>query len=75
MIKEVTMYTVICDGCGKDSNYDSEYSAWNDKGYAVDCAQNADFIEHEGNHYCPKCYHYNNEDELIVKQDNLFKED
>ena len=45
MIKEVIMYTVICDGCGKDSNYDSEYSAWSDKGYAVDCAVNADFIE------------------------------
>jgi len=30
MIKEVTMYTVICDGCGKDVNEGQEYScvAW-----------------------------------------------
>ena len=28
MIKEIIMFTVCCDNCGKDSNEGSEYSCW-----------------------------------------------
>jgi hypothetical protein len=66
MIKEIPMYTAICDGCGKDSNEGAEYSAWNDQGFAFECAQEDNWIEHEHNHYCPDCYHYDDEDELIL---------
>jgi hypothetical protein len=69
MIKEVTMYTVICDGCDKDSCAVGDFSGWNDKSYAVDCALEGNWIEHEHNHYCPDCYHYNDEDELEVKSE------
>jgi hypothetical protein len=29
MIKEVKMFTMVCDSCGKDVNEDTEYSCWN----------------------------------------------
>lgn len=30
MIKELKMYTVVCDNCGKDSNDGTDYSCWSD---------------------------------------------
>jgi len=74
MLKNVTMYTVICDNCGVDVNEDAEYSAWNDKGYAEETAMNADWIREvssmeEDKHYCPDCAYYNDEDVLIIKEE------
>lgn len=67
MYKEIPMYTVICDCCGADSSEDSEYSAWNDKDFALDCAKEDNWIEHEEKHYCSNCYHYDDDDNLIIK--------
>jgi len=44
------MYTVICDNCGADSNYDADYSCWSDESYAEDCALESGWIEHDGEH-------------------------
>jgi hypothetical protein len=68
MIQELTMYTVVCDGCGKDSNADSEYSAWGCKMYAADVAMEANFINEGDEHYCPDCYSYDDEDNLVIKK-------
>ena len=68
MVNEIIYYTVICDNCDADSKEGCEYSAWNDKGYAISVAEEAGFIEHEGNHYCPNCYEYDDNDELVIKQ-------
>jgi len=69
MVKEITMYTVICDNCGKDSNEGCEYAGWSDKGYAVDVAiDGAGFIKNDDNHYCPKCYEYDDNDEIVIKE-------
>lgn len=78
MIKEVTMYTVICDNCGHDVNKDAEYSAWNDRDYAVECALESDWIEKDDKHYCPECFSYDDDDNLILryiapKDDNKIK--
>lgn len=68
MIKEVTMYTVICDRCGKDNGEGGEFSAW---GSAFDAkcdaeAQDWHFIEQ--GHYCPNCVEWNaDESDLIPK--------
>ena len=67
MIKEVTMYTVVCDGCGKDSNKDSGYAGWNDKGYAIDIAICENWEKKEDKHYCTDCYEYNDDDEVVLK--------
>lgn len=67
MIKEVIMYTVICDGCGTDCNEDAEHSCWNDESYAVDDAMEQDWIEEGDKHYCPWCYTYDENDNLEIK--------
>ena len=67
MIKEVKMYTVICDNCGIDVNESEEISCWGDEGYAEDCAMEADWIQEDGNHYCPDCFEYDDEDNLVIK--------
>jgi hypothetical protein len=67
MIQEVKMYTVVCDNCGKDANEGAEYSCWNDKQYAQDSAMEDDWLTEEDKHYCPDCFSYGDEDELIIK--------
>jgi len=67
MIKPVTIYTVICDRCGKDSADGTDYSGWNDKEYSVDCATDDNWIVLDDNHYCPDCHEYNDDDELTIK--------
>jgi len=68
MIKEVIMYTVICDNCGVDANKDTEYSCWNDKGSAWDVAMDSDWTEHEGKHYCPDCFSYDDDDNIQLRK-------
>jgi len=67
MLKEIPMYTVICDGCGKDSNADADFAAWGCKMYASDVAMEADYIREGDEHYCPDCYSYDDEDNLVLK--------
>jgi hypothetical protein len=67
MIKKVEMYTVICDGCGKDSNSDTAYAAWSDITGAEDVAACSDWEKDDEKHYCPDCYEYDDNDELIFK--------
>lgn len=71
MIKEVIMYTVICDNCGKDCNADSEYSCWGDVSSAHDSAIDSDWTfdeDKEDVYYCPECFTYDENDNLIIKQ-------
>ena len=67
MIKKVEMYTVVCDGCGRDVGNDQEYSCWNDESSAEENAMNSGWVEHNDEHYCPDCYEYDDNDELILK--------
>ena len=67
MIKEVTMYTVVCDNCGKDVNQNAEYSCWNDKGFAQDIAIASHWINEDDKHYCPDCFTYDDDDNLVIK--------
>ena len=66
MLKEVKMYTVVCDNCGKDVNKDAEYSAWNDKNYAGEVAMESDWIKENDKHYCPDCFTYDDDDNLLI---------
>lgn len=61
MIKEVKLFTIICDQCGNDSNKDDD-----GVGYAADAkgaeefATSADYGGYykiiEGKHYCEDCW-------------------
>ena len=66
MLKEVKMYTVVCDNCGKDVNKDAEYSAWNDKRYAEEVAMESDWIKENDKNYCPDCFTYDDDDNLLI---------
>jgi hypothetical protein len=67
MVKEVIMYTIVCDGCGKDVNEYSEYSGWNDKGYNEEIRQEANWEKVDDEHYCTDCFEYDDDDNLVIK--------
>lgn len=70
MIKEVKMYTVICDNCGKDALEGDEYSCWSEpfaaseiadeKGWHIDNTENLA--------YCPDCWEYDDDDNLVINK-------
>lgn len=66
-IKKVEMFTVICDNCKKSADDGSDYSCWNDENYAKEVSMEAQYIDENGNHYCPNCYSYDEDDKLILK--------
>lgn len=62
MIREVTMYQAVCDGCGKTHVNDSMgYCAWVDGCGAVEDACDSGWTEIDGKLYCPDCYEYDEE--------------
>ena len=67
MIKEVKMFTVICDNCGEDVCDGEDYSCWGEIGHVKDIAKESDWEEMDGKDYCPDCYEYDEEDNLIIK--------
>lgn len=78
MLKEVKMFTIICDGCGKDVNDDTEFSWWSDESYLEEIADDSDWEKIDDKHYCTNCYKYDDNDELILnskKYDSTIKPD
>jgi hypothetical protein len=67
MLKEVKMFTIVCDNCGCDVNADSDYSCWNDENCVEEIRQEAGWVKYDDEHYCPDCFEYDDEDELIIK--------
>ncbi len=68
MIKEFKCFTLLCDNCGADVNEDTEFSGYEDIEHSRDIASESDWIEHEGKHYCPDCYSFNDEDVIIINK-------
>jgi hypothetical protein len=67
MFKPFTIYTILCNGCGKDLCDETEYSGWNDKDFLKDAAQDECWHIDKENHYCPDCHSFGDNDELILK--------
>jgi len=71
MIKEVTFYAAYCDICG--AHYINEYSGF--AAMSDESAMNQDVSDDEtwysgykdGTHYCPDCFTYDAEGEVIIK--------
>ena len=55
MVKEVTYYDIICDRCGKSLIKESE-TCYPDKDSALMVAEQSEWIDINGKHYCPDCY-------------------
>lgn len=72
MIKEVIMYTVICDCCGIDSNFGdrSEFCAFNSQDFAEYMAFESEWVQINEKHYCPECISYDDDDKLVIKTRN-----
>lgn len=69
MIKPVTMYTIVCDCCGKTLLYEDFVSAWTDECSAREVAQDSAWLNIEGKDYCPDCYEYDEDiDDYVPKQ-------
>lgn len=70
MIKPVTMYSVVCDRCGK--TFIDEFNcvmAWVDEGTAKEQAMESEWAEIGDKHYCPDCYEFDDElDEYVPKK-------
>lgn len=68
MIKEFKCYTLLCDNCRADLNKDSDYSGWDDEDYNYEIANESDWIEESNEWYCPDCYSYDDNDNLIINE-------
>lgn len=55
MIREVIMYTVVCDRCGTSADEGTDYSAWTCQDGARLTAEGNDYMVIEGKDYCPDC--------------------
>lgn len=71
MLKEVPMYTVSCDCCGKlfeDSH--SGIVAWNDPASVVFQSEEAGWLwendEYLKGHYCPDCHEVDDNDNVKI---------
>lgn len=58
MIKPLTMYSVVCDRCGKIFETDG-CIAWTDKQSSIYYALASEWKEIGDKHYCPDCYEFN----------------
>ena len=71
MIKEVTMYTVICDNCKIDVNEGQDISCWNDTDYSETAAYEGDWKKIGDKHYCTDCFYYDDNDKLIIIESRI----
>ena len=65
MFIQVECWNVKCDGCGLEFD-GGEFSGWNDKSYSYDVAQNEDWEEIDGSHYCPECWQWNEDETEVI---------
>jgi hypothetical protein len=66
MVKEVKMYTIVCDNCGADVNGDSGYSCWDSVRAIEDIRKEASWEKVGDKHYCNDCFEYDDDDNLVI---------
>ena len=71
MIVEDTFYNVRCDICGEDANP----QWWNEKSSAKADAEEANYKFLGGKHYCPDCWEWDDDDNIVTKDGRKFTED
>lgn len=68
MIELTTMYGCTCDGCGKYWNNGDYVSHYSDRECTEQGVLDSDwYICDDGKTYCPKCWSYDDEDNLVFK--------
>jgi len=70
MIQTMEMFTIKCDNCGK--LFEDEhmgYCAWGAESDAWEIASESGWITEDfDTHYCPNCYSYDDNDNLVLKE-------
>lgn len=68
MKQEVKAIQLSCDCCGEVFSTDDGFSCYvGDDGSRIwNDADNDEWLEFEGRHYCPDCYSFDEDDENIV---------
>lgn len=66
------MYCCQCDNCQDMHEYDG-FVAWVDEGQAKESAMESDWTTEGGLHFCPSCFEYDNEDNLIINKSRTKK--
>lgn len=64
-IEKVEMFTVSCDNCGEDFK-----AVYGDENITQETALESDWIKNRDNHFCPECWSYDDQDNLIIKNKN-----
>ena len=65
MLQKVEMYSIICDNCKEICG--DEIVAWADKSHMETVAMESDWLKEGDKHYCPDCYSYDDDDNLVLK--------
>lgn len=60
------MYSAVCDNCGVVCGEDEGIIAWNDISHTKEIAEDSNWAVDDEKCYCPKCYSYDEEDNLVV---------
>jgi hypothetical protein len=67
MIYQKTMYGIRCDNCQEDFEGDHDGIAFTHlKEDVLEKAINRDWHQEGNEHYCNKCWHFNDEDKLVI---------
>ena len=79
MIYKVEMFAAKCDNCKCEVFENSDFSCYSNPEQVRDEISNADWHETdykkplESKHYCPDCFEFDDNDELVIIKDR-FKE-
>jgi hypothetical protein len=65
------MYGATCDNCKKPyDGDDGNYAFWNEEGFMQETIEEDDWhVTDDGKTYCPDCYTFNDDDDLIIKKE------
>lgn len=61
-----TIHTIVCDICGADLFEDTGYSG-GDMPFVESELESQGWLILSNKHYCTKCYEYNDDDEVVIK--------
>lgn len=73
MIQKVEMYTMICDGCGKDVCQNTDYSCWNEQDMVREQASEEGWIEIDHDNFCPDCWGWDETESEQIPKKNILK--
>jgi hypothetical protein len=68
MIIQETFYAVQCDNCKTIAEGFDDIAYWSDMSISIENAEDGDWFVEEDKAYCPDCYSFNDNDELIINE-------